>query len=90
MVYVYLLECKDGSLYTGIANDLNKRIREHRTGRGAKYTRGRGPLHLRYVELQLDKGDALRREREIKKMSRRQKLLLLETLCLLPDADAGS
>ncbi|MBL0387212.1 GIY-YIG nuclease family protein [Tumebacillus sp. ITR2] len=88
MVYVYLLECKDRSLYTGITKDLHKRIQEHRSGRGAKYTRGRGPLVLRYVEVQLDKPDALRREIEIKKLTRKQKDKLIANACLLPCADS--
>jgi putative endonuclease len=88
MVYVYLLECKDGSLYAGITTDLPKRLREHRAGKGAKYTRGRSPLVLRYVELQLDKSSALRRELQVKKLNRRQKEALIATICLLPHADA--
>lgn len=83
MVYVYLLECGDGSLYTGIANDVPKRLALHRAGRGAKYTRGRGPLTLRYVEQVADKSTALRREREIKRLSRAQKWELIERICLL-------
>ena len=87
MVYVYLLECKDGSLYAGITTDLQKRLREHRTGKGAKYTRGRSPLILRYVELQLDRSSALRRELEVKRMKRKQKEELIAAICLLPHAD---
>lgn len=83
MVYVYLLECKDGTLYAGITPNLLKRMRLHEAGKGAKYTRGRGPLRLRYVELQLDKSSALRREREIKKLTRSQKLELIERVSLL-------
>ncbi|PWK15909.1 GIY-YIG nuclease family protein [Tumebacillus permanentifrigoris] len=87
MVYVYLLECKDGSLYAGITTDLQKRLREHRIGKGAKYTRGRSPLILRYVELQLDRSSALRRELAVKRMKRQQKEDLIATICLLPHAD---
>jgi putative endonuclease len=83
MVYVYLLECKDGSLYAGIATDLRRRFELHQKGKGAKYTRGRGPLQLRYVELLPDKSSALRRELEIKRMTRTQKLRLIENICLL-------
>lgn len=89
MVYVYLLECKDGSLYTGITQDLQKRLDEHRTGRGAKYTRGRGPLVLRYVEIQLDKSSALKRELAIKRLTRRKKEELIAGISLLPQADRG-
>lgn len=85
MVYVYLLECGDGSLYAGIAADVRKRLAQHEQGKGAKYTRGRGPLQLRYVELQPDKGSALRRELEIKRMSRAQKRRLIEGICLLDE-----
>jgi putative endonuclease len=85
MVTVYLLECGDGTLYTGIASDLRRRLRQHAAGKGAKYTRGRGPLTLRYAELQPDRRSALRREIEIKKLSRAQKLALAERVCLLPD-----
>jgi putative endonuclease len=86
MVYVYLIECGDGSLYTGIAKDLHKRLAQHVAGKGAKYTRGRGPLHLRYVELQPDKPCALRRELEIKRLTREQKWKLFERICLLDQA----
>lgn len=84
MVYVYLLECGDGSLYTGITPDLWKRILLHEKGKGAKYTRGRGPLTLRYVEVQPDLGSALRREREIKRFKRAKKEQLIARICLLP------
>lgn len=72
----YLLECADGTLYCGITNDLDKRIAAHNAGGGAKYTRGRGPLRLVYREACEDKPAALRREREIKRMRRQEKLAL--------------
>jgi putative endonuclease len=75
--YVYILECADGTLYTGWTTDLAARLRAHETGKGAKYTRGRAPLTLRYVERFADKSQALRREREIKAYSRAQKLALI-------------
>lgn len=75
--YVYMLRCGDDSLYTGITDDVEKRFLAHQTGKGAKYTRGRGPLELAYVEEQPDKSTALRREYEIKKMTRQKKLELL-------------
>ena len=71
--YVYILRCGDGTLYTGATDDVGRRLAAHRAGRGAKYTRGRGPLELVYVEEQLDKSAALRREWEIKRLRREQK-----------------
>lgn len=75
---VYILECADGTLYTGITCDLKRRIQQHQTGKGAKYTRGRRPVLLRYVEEGKDKSWALKREREIKKMTRKQKWQLIK------------
>lgn len=77
--FVYMLRCKDGSLYTGWTNDLKHRLAMHNSGRGAKYTRGRGPLKLVYSEELPDKEAALRRECAIKKLRREQKLALLQT-----------
>lgn len=77
--FVYMLRCKDGSLYTGWTNDLDHRLAMHSSGRGAKYTRGRGPLELVYSEELPDKEAALRRECAIKKLRREQKLALLQT-----------
>lgn len=77
--FVYMLRCKDGSLYTGWTNDLEHRLAMHSSGRGAKYTRGRGPLELVYSEELPDKEVALRRECAIKKLRREQKLALLQT-----------
>lgn len=76
--YVYMLRCGDGTLYTGITDDIGKRLAAHRAGKGAKYTRGRGPLELAYIEEQPDKSTALRREIFIKKLSRQEKRNLLE------------
>lgn len=76
--YVYILRCKDNSLYTGWTNDLNKRLAAHKNGRGAKYTRGRGPLQLVYSESLATKEAALQREYEIKKMTRAAKLSMIE------------
>lgn len=75
--YVYMLRCKDGSLYTGITNDVPARLEAHRSGKGAKYTRGRGPLALVHTEQCADKSEALKRERAIKAMTREQKLQLI-------------
>lgn len=77
--FVYMLRCKDGSLYTGWTNDLEHRLAMHSSGRGAKYTRGRGPVELVYSEELPDKEAALRRECAIKKLRREQKLALLQT-----------
>ncbi|WP_418309384.1 GIY-YIG nuclease family protein [Phascolarctobacterium succinatutens] len=77
--FVYMLRCKDGSLYTGWTNDLEHRLAMHNSGRGAKYTRGRGPLKLVYSEELPDKEAALRRECAIKKLRREQKLALLQS-----------
>ena len=77
--FVYMLRCKDGSLYTGWTNDLEHRLAMHNSGRGARYTRGRGPLELVYSEELPDKEAALRRECAIKKLRREQKLALLQT-----------
>lgn len=76
--FVYMLRCKDGSLYTGWTNDLEHRLAMHSSGRGAKYTRGRGPVELVYSEELPDKEAALRRECAIKKLRREQKLALLQ------------
>ena len=73
---LYILRCKDGSLYTGITTDVQKRLEAHRTGKGAKYTRGRGPLELVYQEDCGTHSDALKRELEIKALTRDEKLKL--------------
>lgn len=77
--YVYIVECRDHSLYTGWTNHLQERIEAHNRGRGAKYTRSRGPVKLVYWETWDTKEEALRREAAIKKMSRSQKLQLIGT-----------
>ena len=76
---VYMLECKDGSLYTGITDRLAHRLEAHRAGRGAKYTRGRGPLILRYLEDCDDHSAALKRESAIKKLTKKEKWALCNT-----------
>ena len=75
--YVYMLRCGDGTLYTGMTDNVEKRFASHCAGKGAKYTRGRGPLELVYTEAVSDKSAALRREYEIKKLSRQGKLDLI-------------
>ncbi len=74
---VYILKCGDGTLYTGWTNDFEKRFAAHCSGKGAKYTRGRGPLQPVYIEYLPDKISAARRESAIKKLTRRRKLELL-------------
>lgn len=75
---LYMLRCRDGSLYTGITTDVEKRLEAHRSGKGAKYTRGRGPLELVYQEGCGDHSTALKREIEIKALTREDKLNLIE------------
>lgn len=78
MNYTYMLRCADGSLYTGWTNDLEKRVKAHNAGRGAKYTRARLPVTLVWYEACDDKIDAQRREYAVKQLSRAQKLALIE------------
>lgn len=78
MNYVYMIRCKDGSLYTGWTNNLEKRFKNHCEGKGAKYTRGRGPLELVYYEVFEDKREAMRREYEIKQLKKSEKEKLIE------------
>ena len=74
---LYILECGDGTLYTGITGNLKKRLVAHQSGKGAKYTRGRGPIILRYIEACEDHSQALRREIQVKQLSRNEKLTLI-------------
>jgi len=74
---VYILECSDGSLYTGITTELARRITEHEQGKGARYTRGRGPFSLKYMEYCNNRAEAARREVSIKALSRAKKLELI-------------
>lgn len=76
---LYILRCGDGSLYTGITTDVEKRLEVHRSGKGAKYTRGRGTLELVYREECEDHSAALRRELAIKAMTREEKAQLVES-----------
>jgi len=77
--YVYIVECGDGSLYTGWTTDLENRVKTHNSGKGAKYTRSRLPVRLVYHEEFDNQHDALSRERAIKKLNRRQKLALVRS-----------
>lgn len=78
MNYTYILECKDKTLYTGWTNDLEKRVLVHNSGKGAKYTKSRTPVRLVYYEEFPTKEEAMRREHEIKGLSRSQKLALIK------------
>ncbi len=71
--YVYILKCRDGSFYTGYTKDLDERTRQHQTGKGAKYTKAHPPESVAYVELFDTRSKAMKREREIKKLSHQQK-----------------
>ena len=77
MNYTYIVECADGSLYTGFTNDLEKRMKAHNEGKGAKYTRGRGPVTLVYFEEYETKEEAQSREWHIKQLTKKQKLALI-------------
>lgn len=76
--FVYMLRCADDTLYTGITDDVQRRLEAHESGKGAKYTRGRGPLTLVYQEKCEDRSTALRREHAIKRLTRAEKLILIE------------
>ena len=76
--YTYILRCADGSLYTGWTNDLSRRVAAHQAGKGGKYTRARLPVELVYYEQFGTKSEAMRREWEIKQLSREEKLKLIK------------
>lgn len=75
--FVYILLCGDGSYYTGITTNVHKRLETHKNGKGAKYTRGRGPLSLLYVETLANKSEALKREYRIKRLTKKKKTDLI-------------
>jgi putative endonuclease len=77
MNYIYIVECSDGTLYTGWTTEIKRRVQEHNSGRGAKYTRARRPVVLRYSEEFDTKEEALKRECAIKKLSRKEKIKLI-------------
>ena len=79
MNYTYIVECKDGSLYTGWTNNIEKRIADHNSGEGAKYTRSRGPVSLVKLEIFDTKEEAMSREARIKRMNRKKKMDLIES-----------
>jgi len=76
--FVYILKCSDDTLYTGIATDVQRRVKEHNSSeKGAKYTSARRPVELKYFEESTDRSSASKREREIKKLTRKKKLELI-------------
>jgi putative endonuclease len=77
--YVYILRCGDNSLYTGWTNNLENRLKMHKTGHGAKYTKGRGPIDLVYFEVFSSKSEALKREYEVKQLTKEQKEKLIKS-----------
>lgn len=79
MWYVYLLRCADDTLYAGCTNDPQRRLHQHNTGQGAKYTRSRRPVTLVYLEQAENHSQALRREAALKRLSRKEKLTLIDT-----------
>ncbi len=78
MYFVYIIECEDGSLYTGITTDVRRRFLEHRKGIGGHYTAAHKPKRIVYIEKRKTRGDALRREAQIKKLRRKEKLDLIQ------------
>ncbi len=78
MNYVYIVKCKDGTLYTGWTTNIENRIKKHNSGKGAKYTRNRYPVELKYFEEFENKAEALRREYHIKQLTRKEKLKLIQ------------
>lgn len=77
--YVYVVRCSDDSLYTGYTTDVERRLREHDEGEGAKYTRGRGPVELVHVEAYESRSEAMSREHEVKQLRRTEKLKVCES-----------
>jgi len=79
--FVYLVQCKDGSLYTGVSTDVKRRVQEHNGNdkKGARYTRSRRPVTLRYQENCTNRSEACKREAAIKKLTRTQKISLIES-----------
>jgi len=84
LYYVYIVECKDGTLYTGCTPDIEKRLKEHNTGKGCKYTRMRYPVILRYLEEAENRSKAQQREYAIKQLSRKEKLEIIKN-STMPD-----
>ncbi|HIX76112.1 MAG TPA: GIY-YIG nuclease family protein [Candidatus Fusicatenibacter merdavium] len=79
MNFTYIVKCSDGTLYTGWTNDLDRRMKAHNDGKGAKYTKSRRPVVLAYFECFETKEEAMRREYEIKRLTRKEKMKLIRT-----------
>jgi putative endonuclease len=77
--FVYILKCRDNSLYTGITNDPQKRFKEHVSGKGGRYTRSHRPVKIVYLERSSNRSKALKREAQIKRMKRSDKMALIKT-----------
>jgi putative endonuclease len=77
--YVYILQCMDGSFYTGYTKDIDERTKQHQNGKGARYTKAHKPQKLAYVEFFDSRSQAMKREREIKKLSHQQKVDLIRS-----------
>ncbi|AEB76237.1 GIY-YIG nuclease family protein [Clostridium botulinum] len=77
MPYIYILECSDGTLYTGWTTDIERRVKEHNSGNGAKYTKARRPVILKYYEEFKTKNEAMKREYAIKRLTRKEKIELI-------------
>ncbi|PIZ95205.1 MAG: hypothetical protein COX81_01515 [Candidatus Magasanikbacteria bacterium CG_4_10_14_0_2_um_filter_37_12] len=80
MYTLYILQCSDGSLYTGITRNLDNRLKTHSEGKGSKYVRARLPITLVFKEKHIDRSEATKREMEIKKMSRENKLKIIKKI----------
>ncbi len=80
MYFVYILECQDGTLYTGITTDIARRLAEHKNNQGGHYTRAHGAKKIIYSEKMATRSHALKREGKVKKMQRKQKLLLAKMI----------
>ncbi len=78
MYYVYILQCSDGSLYTGVTTDVDRRLEQHKRGKGGNYTRSKGALKIRYSEKAVNRSAAQKREAEIKSWTRQKKLDLIK------------
>lgn len=79
MWFVYIIECSDKTLYTGITTDIERRLEEHNNKKGAAYTRTRIPVKLKYKELCIDRSHALKRESQIKSLTRKDKLQFINS-----------
>jgi len=78
MYFIYLLECNNGSIYTGITTDVGRRFQEHKDGKGGHYTRARGAIKILYTEKYITRSEALKREAQIKRMPRAAKRMLIK------------